>query len=911
MSAPTQDARSESAGVKSYASLLQESATLEELGTPAEHVSGAPFVFIPDDNIAAAKEEFRDFIFARFHGDFPPMGRIIGVVNAIWAKTGPRIFVHHVGPGEFLLKVTNIKTREVLLGRTCWNIAGYPMFVAPWSPEFNPEDVPLTDAVVPVELRGVPYLLFNKESLSRLATAVGKPVSLAPETERKENFQVAKLYVRVDLTKKLPSNIISGFSNGREVDISVSYPWMPMMCDACGKYGHLRAKCKVLTPGQERQKQRSVSPAAQRSKTRQKSRQGRRKSVRPLPPSLKENASGSSTVVADDLAQNSTLEEGEIDPGIPTACSDGGLSVECANDKASVQLDTNSVGDTVGSVDVRSDDVATAKEVPGASGSMILQGNSDSAGSTVVVTYGTTDSCVSADAEDPFFLVNRRRCGRKRPLFGAFLETHIQENNVNRILNAIPAGWRFFGNYSHHDSGRIIVVWDPSVSVFVYSVSAQAVTCERQPLWDEIINIQVLVDTSGIDDMNVMLQEAELFEAQAKGVPFTWWNNNEADPISKRIDHALINQHWASSFPDSFADFLQPGHSDHSPCIFKIPSIRRRGRKPFKFYHHVIDHPEFTSTVADAWAGAEVVGTNQYKLVRRMKLLKPVLRDLNKRHFSGISGRVKQQTVVVEGLQRALLTQPDGSTAFEEHRERAKLNILLNAEQKFYRQRSRVRWADVGDRNTPFYHKTVAQRNAANHIHYLIDESDHLLGGIEDIKSHSSAYFQSILGQTDMPSSPVSVDILQDLLTFRCSDLQHAYLKREAVMSGFKEWTGLDMNDVKSEIFFGGFTNTEAAVISDISGFKIGTFPTRYLGLPLNPKKITFATLQPFLERLSRKEGLVLEDWRSSKQSLSLKEYGLSSLSQDQFGWLGSRVMYLLAKVSGLLQKTPVDSPLR
>lgn len=413
MSAPTQDARSESAGVKSYASLLQESATLEELGTPAEHVSGAPFVFIPDDNIAAAKEEFRDFIFARFHGDCPPMGRIIGVVNAIWAKTGPRIFVHHVGPGEFLLKVTNIKTREVLLGRTCWNIAGYPMFVAPWSPEFNPEDVPLTDAVVPVELRGVPYLLFNKESLSRLATAVGKPVSLAPETERKENFQVAKLYVRVDLTKKLPSNIISGFSNGREVDISVSYPWMPMMCDACGKYGHLRAKCKVLTPGQERQKQRSVSPAAQRSKTRQKSRQGRRKSVRPLPPSLKENASGSSTVVADDLAQNSTLEEGEIDPGIPTACSDGGLSVECANDKASVQLDTNSVGDTVGSVDVRSDDVATAKEVPGALGSMILQGNSDSAGSTVVVTYGTTDSCVSADAEDPFFLVNRRRCGRK------------------------------------------------------------------------------------------------------------------------------------------------------------------------------------------------------------------------------------------------------------------------------------------------------------------------------------------------------------------------------------------------------------------------------------------------------------------------------------------------------------------
>nr|VDD11308.1 unnamed protein product [Brassica oleracea] len=109
-----------------------------------------------------------------------------------------------VGAGEYLLKVTSAKTREHLLSRTCWNIAGFPMFVAPWSHDFTPEEAPITSAVVPVELRGVPYLLFNKESLSRLATAVGKPVSLAPETERKENFQVAKLFVRVDLTRELP-----------------------------------------------------------------------------------------------------------------------------------------------------------------------------------------------------------------------------------------------------------------------------------------------------------------------------------------------------------------------------------------------------------------------------------------------------------------------------------------------------------------------------------------------------------------------------------------------------------------------------------------------------------------------------------------------------------------------------------
>ncbi|KAF3565365.1 hypothetical protein DY000_02011380 [Brassica cretica] len=209
-------AETEAPPVKNYAALLKSSAQLQELRTPVEHISGAPFVLIPDENIEAAKLEFKDFIYARFHGDYPSMGKIIGVVNAIWAKTAPRIFVHNIGHGTFLLRVTIPRTREVLLSRTCWNIGGLPMFVAPWSPDYSPDEPPLTSAIVPVEMRNVPYLLFNQESLGLLATAIGKPDSLAPETERKENFEVAKLYVRVDLTTPLPSKIVSGFSNAPE-----------------------------------------------------------------------------------------------------------------------------------------------------------------------------------------------------------------------------------------------------------------------------------------------------------------------------------------------------------------------------------------------------------------------------------------------------------------------------------------------------------------------------------------------------------------------------------------------------------------------------------------------------------------------------------------------------------------------
>lgn len=73
------------------------------------------------------------------------------------------------------------------------------------------------------------------------------------------------------------------------------------------------------------------------------------------------------------------------------------------------------------------------------------------------------------------------------------------------------------------------------------------------------------VDVSGMENLNLATQKAEIFEAQYKGLFFTWWNNQEATPISKKINHALINQEWANKFPDGYAEFLEPHQSDHAP----------------------------------------------------------------------------------------------------------------------------------------------------------------------------------------------------------------------------------------------------------------------------------------------------------------------------------------------------------
>lgn len=210
-----------------------------------------------------------------------------------------------------------------------------------------------------------------------------------------------------------------------------------------------------------------------------------------------------------------------------------------------------------------------------------------------------------------------------KSLFGAYLETRIQHSNSRRISSAIPAGWKLFANSGPQESARIVVVWDPTITVTIYQASSQAVTCgifilaenltltvtfvygfnqpeERQALWEELSLInastpvsrcpwavlgdfkQILrveqhsnhllfeVDTTGMEDFNLAIQDAELFEAQANGLTYSWWNNQDASPVAKKIDHTLINQHWADRFPDAYCEFLEPGQSDHAPCLVNL-----------------------------------------------------------------------------------------------------------------------------------------------------------------------------------------------------------------------------------------------------------------------------------------------------------------------------------------------------
>lgn len=189
----------------------------------------------------------------------------------------------------------------------------------------------------------------------------------------------------------------------------------------------------------------------------------------------------------------------------------------------------------------------------------------------------------------------RKWIGINKPLLGGILDTHVKEDRASAVLAPVCPGWRYDCNYSNSDNGRIVVVWDPAISVITLKKSAQFMLCgvhipatntsfsvafvyafnkviQRRELWQDINFIsscspasfrpwllmgdfnQILLASEhfslspsmlplrGMSDFGDCLEENELRDILSKGVFYTWSNHNPDNPTLRKLDRALANE---------------------------------------------------------------------------------------------------------------------------------------------------------------------------------------------------------------------------------------------------------------------------------------------------------------------------------------------------------------------------------
>lgn len=181
---------------------------------------------------------------AKFLETTPHIAKVHMILNKIWAfgDKSQKLDVHSVDETTMRIRIENVMVRDKVVRRGMWNIAGVPMIVSKWAPEEDKKQANLIPLWV--HLKNFPLSMYSWEGLSFMTSAVGIPDRLHPDTLACKDMDVAKIFVKADLTKEMPKRITYTIQ-GEEVTVDYAFPWLPPKCISCGKWGHYETFCSL------------------------------------------------------------------------------------------------------------------------------------------------------------------------------------------------------------------------------------------------------------------------------------------------------------------------------------------------------------------------------------------------------------------------------------------------------------------------------------------------------------------------------------------------------------------------------------------------------------------------------------------------------------------------------------------
>ncbi|KAJ0244764.1 hypothetical protein HA466_0183160 [Hirschfeldia incana] len=97
------------------------------------------------------------------------------------------------------------------------------------------------------------------------------------------------------------------------------------------------------------------------------------------------------------------------------------------------------------------------------------------------------------------------------------------------------------------------------------------------------------------------------------------------------------------------------------------------------------------------------------------------------------------------------------------------LGSAVEAQESFFKIKSRIRWLREGDSNTKFFHRVILANQSWNAIRYLRDSSGLRIYNQQQIKGMTGAYFKNLLGSESRGIEPMTIDAIRTLHPFRCS----------------------------------------------------------------------------------------------------------------------------------------------
>ncbi|GFS32294.1 hypothetical protein Acr_00g0021820 [Actinidia rufa] len=462
---------------------------------------------------------------------------------------------------------------------------------------------------------------------------------------------------------------------------------------------------------------------------------------------------------------------------------------------------------------------------------------------------------------------------KAKPAIIGLIETKLNKQSLDSFAKNKLWNWKMVDNFCHHPNGRILVIWNEElVALDTLETSDQAIhsqaTCKssgitfsisfiyafnssagRRSLWENLCRFSsahhnpwillgdfnnVLsieerangqpVTMSEIREFKDCCYDLGLSDLRSSGALFTWTNNT----VWCKLDRAMVNNEWTQRGIVAQAHFDMPGKlSDHSPCSVSLMGDNDRGPSPFKFFNIWVKHDSFQSLVRSSW-DIYVDGTAMFQLCKKLKNLKGPLKSLNKLHFSHISARSAAAEKELQQAQQQLHNQL-----------RMKSNIPSISLGDGTRTTSNKQ---VGDAFVQYYRGLLGTKRVCTRLNSETVRNGKLLDLAQSIDLTRPVV------EEEIKSSLFSIGV--DKAPGPDGDLTSIYLLM-GKLKHFGECSGLSINLSKSSFHAAGVSDIDLDIIKGITGFTQGSFPFRYLGIPVAASRQTFSQYSLLIDRIS------------------------------------------------------------
>ncbi|KAL2474500.1 zinc ion binding [Abeliophyllum distichum] len=169
---------------------------------------------------------------------------------------------HTHASGWLVFKFHDEASREKVLKGGPYFVFGRPLLLKVMPKYFRFNDKEISLMPVWVVLPELPLTFWNPKGLGKIASKIGKLISMDNLTSLRGRISYARVLVEIDAAKDLVRTVNVGLPNGDVYDQEVIYEHEPKFCSFCRMFGHSSKSCALHS-----QEKPSPNAAAQVHKT--------------------------------------------------------------------------------------------------------------------------------------------------------------------------------------------------------------------------------------------------------------------------------------------------------------------------------------------------------------------------------------------------------------------------------------------------------------------------------------------------------------------------------------------------------------------------------------------------------------------------------------------------------------------